>query len=177
MQTFEKIKKIRLSLTLSQTALAKESKMSQCALSIIEEGGTSNINTSLITFLINKYNVNPYYIFFDDPIMFVDHIPKKANIKIIYNIRIALGFSQKNFAEELGTNQHQISCLENGKRLKINFSIIENLITRFNINPYYIFSGDPEMFIKHGIVYNRKKLVEELKLTQKNLTNKYTKLL
>jgi transcriptional regulator with XRE-family HTH domain len=70
-------------------------------------------------------------------------------------IRQALKFKQKDFAERLDISAPSLSEMEGGK-YKPNFDFLAKLAKEFNINLYYLFFGEGEMFIDAATSYLNK---------------------
>ncbi|MCP5049952.1 MAG: helix-turn-helix transcriptional regulator, partial [bacterium] len=60
-------------------------------------------------------------------------------------IREALGLKQNHFAQRLHVSGPLLSELESGK-YKPKFNLIVNLVREFNVNLYYLYFGEGEMF-------------------------------
>lgn len=63
----------------------------------------------------------------------------------IKDLRIALGLTQKEFAEKLGTPRNNISSYEIGAR-RPSEAMIFSIIRTFNVNETWLRSGEGEMF-------------------------------
>ena len=70
-------------------------------------------------------------------------------------IRQALKFKQKEFAERLNISAPSLSEIEGGK-YKPNFDFMAKLVKEFKVNLYYLFFGEGEMFIDPAAFYINK---------------------
>jgi len=65
----------------------------------------------------------------------------------VKEIRNTQGLSQKDFAEPLGISGTFVSEVESGK-YKPCYDFFYNIMTHFNVNLHYLFTGQGEMFIR-----------------------------
>jgi transcriptional regulator with XRE-family HTH domain len=76
-------------------------------------------------------------------------------------IRNSLRLNQRDFAKSLGTANPTISGIETGK-IKPNFDFLAQLVSVYNVNPYYVLIGRGEKFksstkdTEQGIVLQEK---------------------
>ncbi len=63
------------------------------------------------------------------------------------HIRETLGLKQKVLARSLGVSTANISDVENGK-YKPKFDLIVSMVAQYNINIFYLFFGEGEMFME-----------------------------
>lgn len=73
----------------------------------------------------------------------------------IKKIRKALNLKQKDFAQRLGISGGSLSEVEKGK-YPPNFEFLRKLSRDYNVNLYYIFFGEGDMFLEPGQGYSKK---------------------
>jgi len=89
-------------------------------------------------------------------------------------IRKSLNLSQKEFAEKLNIQQGSYGDIERGK-VGISSSVLKILITKFYINPIWLYTGEGKLYLPDKrsedlkINYLKQKYEEEISVLQKNI--------
>ncbi|UCH95190.1 MAG: helix-turn-helix transcriptional regulator [Candidatus Aminicenantes bacterium] len=79
----------------------------------------------------------------------IDEINKETIANRIKKIRKTLNIKGKDFAPRIKISGPSLSEIENGKYYP-NFEFIYNIVHEFNVNLYYLFFGEGNMFIEPG---------------------------
>lgn len=64
-------------------------------------------------------------------------------------LRKALGLTQQEFADKIGSVQNTITGYETGRRTPSN-QVIALICEKFNVNENWLRTGDGEMFVQHS---------------------------
>jgi transcriptional regulator with XRE-family HTH domain len=74
-----------------------------------------------------------------------DIAPVESVGRRVLLIRNSLRLNQRDFAKSIGTANSTISDIETGK-IKPNFDFLAQLVSIYNVNPYYVLLGQGERF-------------------------------
>lgn len=148
----ERIKKLRMSLGLTQAEFAKRIGVKRNTVATYELGRHTPID-AIATLICREFQVNEEWLRTGEGEMFIEQQATEDSIEIgnrIKYLRELLKITQQDFAYRIRIKQNTVASYESG-RIKPSPSVISLICKEFDVNECWISSGKGTVFLSKDI--------------------------